>query len=387
MSLIAVTSAALLPAGSMVDTNPHILQSLRAGFEVRFGAGPTGPSVINDGTSRRTGVPYIDTGAGGSLSQFVGLAYMLRPDQMSLPATSVTYVMGFAARLAAGGSTLSQGPFGFQNRTNPTINGAILPCAVLVNTNGSMSVGSTNASAGGTLQNVRASSVIFMPTDNVARWYYIELKYVMGADSNTVRMELVVDGTTRIALTAAVSTYADFLPGALGFHSNAAGLNAGICDVYCLDNTGSTNTDYLGDCRVETLRPTANGANTGLTLVGAANHAAAVNETDIDGDTSYVRGVVGNKDTFVMSDLASTVGTVRGVAVSNIAEKESSTSRVVRGITRIGSTDYRSTGGNVDPAFLNYRPVQGIFDISPATSSLWTASEVNAMEAGVEIVS
>ena len=83
------------------------------------------------------------------------------------------------------------------------------------------------------------------------------------------------------------------------------------------DTGGSANNDFLGDVRVETLFPTADGANTAWTPSAAGSHFNKVNEatgTFPDGDTTYVADATpGDRDTYVMSDLAAAAGNVYGV--------------------------------------------------------------------------
>ena len=253
------------------------------------------------------------------------------------------------------------------------------------NGNGSMSIGYGNANG---MDGVYATTTTFMPRDDTPHWYYIELQATINFSTGAVsNVTLVVDGTTRATVAGPFSA-PYFNPVGYGFWSTAGGFDSGVCDVYLLDGTGSVNTTFIGDCRVENLIPTGAGANQAFALVGAGSHVAAVNDTTPDGDTGYLHATaVGQKETFVMSDLVSTSGTVKGVAVQNIAVKESSTARNFRGVVRLGGADYTAPSGPSEPWQGGYRPAQGIFEVSPATGTTWTASEVNSMEAGAEMVS
>ncbi len=86
-------------------------------------------------------------------------------------------------------------------------------------------------------------------------------------------------------------------------------------DLYVIDDQGSHNTSFLGDCRIETLFPNGAGASSQWTPNSGTNYSR-VNEVFTDQDTSYVSTAgVGNRDSYAMGDLSSLPATVFGVQV------------------------------------------------------------------------
>jgi hypothetical protein len=57
----------------------------------------------------------------------------------------------------------------------------------------------------------------------------------------------------------------------------------------------------------------------------------------------------------------------------------------VRGFIRTASTDYAGTTQGFSTDYVWHRG--GIWSVNPNTTTAWSASQINSLEAGVEIVS
>jgi len=106
-------------------------------------------------------------------------------------------------------------------------------------------------------------------------WYYIELKVVVSATVGTV--ELRLNG-----LASAECSGSGLNTGSANIDSvqfvTAVSQSMDVDDVYGVDTSGSSPTnDFLGDRRVETLMPTAEGANTAWTA-NTGTKAGAVDD-------------------------------------------------------------------------------------------------------------
>lgn len=156
-----------------------------------------------------------------------------------------------------------------------------------------------------------------------------------------------------------------------------------IDDLYICDSTGSPNNTYLGDVRVETIFPNAAGTSTSFTPTSGANYTC-VNQVVEDGDTSYVSSAtVNNIDTYLFASLATTPTTVFGLQTDVTSRKDDAGSRQVAAVVRHAGTDYiGATIGLAD----NYTLASEIRETNPATGSAWTATTVNALEAGIKLV-
>lgn len=131
--------------------------------------------------------------------------------------------------------------------------------------------------------------------------------------------------------------------------------------------------------RLAALSPTADGANTAWT-----GTFADVDETGATDSDYLTSGTNGQKDTFVMSDIHSSVSTmgVHSVVVSARARRGTTGPANLKTVARISGTDYSSA--NLSGIDTGLRGLQSILATNPATSSAWTQSAVNGAEFGVE---
>lgn len=222
--------------------------------------------------------------------------------------------------------------------------------------------------------------------------YYIELKATIdsAAGSYTLKINEVQELTAAGVNTRGVGTNnsADSvrLGGGLGFSIFGGGsfFNAGYFDdFYCCDGSGAVNIDFLGDVRVQCLFPNGAGATTGWTPLSGANYTN-VDDTAADDDTTYVStGAAGTIDTYAMTDLAATTGTVKGVQTVIDARKDDSGTRTIAPVLHIGATDYVGTNQNI---MTSYSLFIQEYDVSPATAAAFTVAEVNALNFGPKLV-
>jgi hypothetical protein len=210
--------------------------------------------------------------------------------------------------------------------------------------------------------------------------YYVEVEWVIHDTTGVAKLRL--NGTEVISYTGdtrngGVSTNIDtVLFGANG------GINTFFDDWYVCDDAGAApcNT-FLGDVRVLPLRPSAPGANTGFTPDTGANWSR-VNETPYSA-VNYVGAAASAKDTYTMGDLAAPLPIVHGIKTAAIVKNPDGGNPSARNLVRVGTTDYAGTA--VITAATDAL-VSTLWPSNPATSAAWAASEVNAMEVGVERV-
>lgn len=165
--------------------------------------------------------------------------------------------------------------------------------------------------------------------------------------------------------------------------SGPVGTDFYIDDLYLCNGASAFNNTFLGDCTVLTRYPDGNGnysqgVNDASTSVNNYTHVdeATPNTTD------YVTfGSTGIKDTYTFQDIPA--GTIYGVQQAMYAAKSDAGSRNMRNIQRIAGVDYASADHSlgVTPT---YAAKFDLLQISPATSVLWTSTEVNAAEFGTE---
>lgn len=213
-------------------------------------------------------------------------------------------------------------------------------------------------------------------------WNYIEIKATIADSGGTVEVKL--NGASVISFTG--DTKATTNASATVLQLGGAVTSAPICyydDLYICDTSGSVNTTFLGDVRVDTLYPTGAGNSTQFTPSTGANWEN-VDDSSPDGDSTYNSGdTAGYKDTFAFGDLSISSTTIHGLQTNICARKDDAGARTMTDVVRTASTDY--TGGtthSLADSYLNYRTVR---ELNPNTSAAWAVSEVNGAEFGYTV--
>jgi len=230
-------------------------------------------------------------------------------------------------------------------------------------------------SVGGTV--LGTYSAVFSP----GTWYHLEVSATVADAGGTCTVKL--NGATVITYTgdtknAGTSTNIDTL--ALG--SNG-GFTAYFDDVYVANSTGSApyNT-FLGDVRVYALSPSGAGTSTQFTPSSGANYTT-VDELPYSA-TDYVSGTtIGLRDLYTMSDLPATANSVLAVQHNVVAKKADAYPISMRPVIRSGASNYF---GNTVSLGASDSVLQDLRTEDPATTTAWTISGVNALEAGMETV-
>lgn len=313
-----------------------------------------------------SGTPVIAAGAGrrggGALS--MNGQYVARQFSGGL----ATVIVGFAfARLANGASTSTFLHLS-ESATRPHLSFVLTAANVIMVTcaeyNGAVLATGTTALA-------------------LGAYNYIEVKAVIHDTAGAVTVR--INGAVEIALTGV-----DTRNGGTGLMNMVlvgTDFSSVACyydDLYICDATGSTNNDFLGDCRVDTLYPSADGTYGAMACSTGTTHCTLVDEATPN-TTDYVSSATVNaKDSYAFTDLPSLPGTltVFGVQVSNASLKDDAGARSVANLVRSGSTDAQSATvalGTTLQFNVSMHPTD------PATGTAWTTSGVNAMQAGTVV--
>lgn len=211
-----------------------------------------------------------------------------------------------------------------------------------------------------------------------AGWHYVEFSAVIDSVSGSATVR--VNGQTILSHSGNTrngGTNLDIDSITIG-HPNAG---MSIDDLYILDSTGSAPyNSFLGDVRVATMTPNVVGNTTQFTATGD-------NYTHLDelpySATDYVSGAgSGTKDTYGMSDLPAGATTIFGLQTNVIAKKSDAGNMSLAPVIRSGSTDYVGTASALGSSDMSLRTLH---EVDPATSTAWTASGVNNLEAGMEV--
>lgn len=219
-------------------------------------------------------------------------------------------------------------------------------------------------------------------------FYYVEFKATIDATAAGA-IQVRVNGV--VVLTATGVTQGDLsTDNTLSGVGIASGASATFyfCDVYVGDTSGPAPwNSYLGDVRVEYLRPDGPGAHQAWDLFGAATHWQAVDDGNTpDGDLTYIltatAGLI-DTETYLPTGLPS--GTIFGLQVGLRARKTDSGPRLLAPVLRHAGADY--VGLDKAPSFPSYTYLLQLYTTNPGTGSPFTIADVNALEAGPKVTS
>lgn len=218
-------------------------------------------------------------------------------------------------------------------------------------------------------------------------WYYIEF-YISIKDSiSSGNAQLYINGVQEINLAAATDTKNHSTTSADTFVINGAGFwDFNIDDLVISSMDDTTTPTFLGDQRVVTLWPDGNGTYSEFdgSDGNSTNNYLLLDETQND-DSDYVTSeTVGERDSYTFGNPAQTPTSVKAVQLTTSIRKDDAGARVGRVFHRIGGSNYESGDLTLSTSFEFKTHMR---ETNPATSSAWTASEVNALESGVKVES
>lgn len=164
-----------------------------------------------------------------------------------------------------------------------------------------------------------------------------------------------------------------------------------IDDVYILDTVPpAPQNGILGDTRIESLVPIADGAFTSFPVlepVTPTTHFDKVDDPVPDDAVTFVASELGgHRDTFDMQTLSDPGGSsvIYGVQQLLYARKDKVTAKSFMPIARVGGTVY---DGAVNPLVTAFDYYVEMWQQNPDTGPAdWTESEVNAAEWGAEVI-
>jgi len=253
--------------------------------------------------------------------------------------------------------------------------GANFQCEVRLNTTG-------------TLTFLRSPTVLGTTTNVISQnvFYYIEVRVLLSTTVGTV--DILVNGVSWLALTgqntqAGPSNTANTIR--IGnIAANGSMGQTDFDDVYVCDGSGSApHNTFLGDCRVDTLLPNAEGSTQQWTPSTGTSHYTLVDDA-APNTTDYVSSITPTqRELFGIQDLTAMTGTIYGVQACLATMKGAEGSRVLRNVVRSGSSD--ALGSNVSLGTGQLYQLS-LHTTDPATSAAWTESGVNSAQVGAEVV-
>jgi hypothetical protein len=241
-----------------------------------------------------------------------------------------------------------------------------LQCDLTLDAHGRFRVrrnGATTVAQSGTTKRVKSR-----------RWHTIEIEIKI--DNTTGYVLMYLDGVEIINATA--------LDTQQTANANCARVafkaTTGLDTQHLVDDLWVTDGTSYGDCRFQQLVPTSDDTVALTKSTGSTNYGV-VDEPQVN-TSDYVSGTAaGDKDTYGITDLDSTLDTVKTAMLvayaNNITPAGTSRAFLVSGATTDNTPAITNT--------TTFSRIQEIFDLDPNTGAAWTVSNINACKVGVEV--
>lgn len=237
----------------------------------------------------------------------------------------------------------------------------------------------------------RTYAMAFTP----GRWFWLEIKNTPGYGTAGA-LEIRVNTVPVLSLPAiTTATGSVSLPATLPgidnyefFLNRITGLSIGnawaIDDMYFLDDTGTTNNDYLGNTRVKYMAPVSDFSvswSRGGTSPAATNWQSVLNQS-LNDDRYAFSGTPGQQDLYGIDPNLNTPF-VYGVELSGAYRMDDATQRVVRNTMSSGGTGAEGVDHYINQSYTFY---PDIFENDPDTGLPFTGSAVNALNVGPKVI-
>lgn len=257
--------------------------------------------------------------------------------------------------------------------------GGTVQFSLRINSDGTISI--LRGTSAGTVLGTSAAAI------TLGSHQHIGVKVVLSTTVGTYDVYLngssVISGTGANTAGAATTTWNSYRLGHTGQANTPASGTWDVEDVYCCDGSGSTNNDFLGDLRMATQLPsTGNGTNASFTPSTGSDHGALVDESTPNTSDYNSSNTAGQRDTYNFPALGLT-GTVKAVKTSLYVAKSDAGARTIATVQRISGTNY--DGATMAPG-TSFMYLSQVDNVSPATSSAWTTTEIDATETGIKLV-
>jgi hypothetical protein len=219
-------------------------------------------------------------------------------------------------------------------------------------------------------------------------WNYFEFKTVVGSFGS---LEVRMNGSVLYSASSLSTQTTSF--GLGGFFVVGNGIGSGVNghwfdDLYVVDSSGTFNNTFLGDCRIETLVPTADATVSGWTPnVGSLSYATLdeTTMTNVNSSDYITAASSGAFARFDMSNLSTSPNSVFGTSLFAFINKSDTGQAAAR--LNLKSSTSVNTGTLAYPA-VNFgtfgTTITELTNSDPATGAAWAGAGINAVQVEVE---
>ncbi len=222
------------------------------------------------------------------------------------------------------------------------------------------------------LDNVVGTGTTIIPVET---WFYVELEVTCGGSGHAVGH---LNGGAEIA--SSIGNFGTSINRFVMLNQSIGG-DTSVDDLYIADTTGSAPQNaMLGNVRVETLYPLADGSYTDWTPKIAGPHYQMVNETLIDGDGSFnYDATPDDKDSYILETF---IGQIFGAQLNIGARQGDASVRQIAALIKQGGTDYLNSTVTLSSDYVIYTWTLG----KDPSGSDWLAATINADEFGQKLI-
>jgi hypothetical protein len=213
-------------------------------------------------------------------------------------------------------------------------------------------------------------------------WYYLELKVLCNDTTGTYELRIGgvdVLSDTGVDTKAGTHTYHDRFR--LN-NSESSAYSPSFDDLYCLDGSGSSNNDFLGNMRVIAIRPDGDNTQAWTRSTGAENYDL-VNENICDDDTSYVESAVSaTKDLYTYGAVASLADSIKGIQINTVCRETDANSFSLVTVAKLSTTESNSAAAAIGTT--DYVTKTRLMETDP-DGNAWTISNIDAAQFGIKV--
>lgn len=219
------------------------------------------------------------------------------------------------------------------------------------------------------------------PKITASAWHHLEYKWVI--DPIVGEVEIRVNGLVVIHET-------DLNTGSVGASQFVIGtlIDGGsaetffIDDMFCWDDTGTDNNDFLGTQRATTLFVNGDTAQADWSVIGAADGYAAIDEETPDGDSSYILAEdTGDTSEFTLPAMPPETELIAGVYIPTLAKLDDAGTGNIQ-VSMVSGSDVSEGADTVLTTAYTYWG--DAHDVDPATGDPWTKAGIEAALIRVE---
>ena len=237
------------------------------------------------------------------------------------------------------------------------------------------------------LKLVRYTPATTIATGNISvpvgTWFYIEWYIVITDSLSTNQSYIKVDGSDYLITSSGDTKNDSDNTASMISLASGSGTAVAFDDLYVSTEAVTTSPSFIGDHKVTTIYPSGNGSISDF--MGSdgnkVDNYSLIGTSPLNFSSSVTPQNVNEVDTYTFSDLSGNNPQVKAANFLLATNKADASSSFYAPVVRSGGTNY-SLAACAFPDGLVV--TERVALTNPATSSAWSASDINNLEAGIK---